>query len=290
MTRPKWSCSSWSKRGGVLTVSDRSDARNIALTLEYDGAGFAGSQYQLGVRTVQGELEAAWQRFTAETARWAFAGRTDAGVHARGQVANVRSTTQHSLSVIQRAMNAILPADLAVREAREVDWEFHARFSAWRRDYRYLILNERWPAPLLRTQMLQVPEPLDVAAMAGAVALLQGEHDFAAFGAATTDGGSTVRRCFRAECRHDEQMGRQVIAVDLAANGFLRHMVRSVVGTLLLVGRGRRAPADMANILASRERARSGPAAPPHGLYLETVSYGECPPATARHAGRGLEE
>lgn len=267
-----------------------SGARNIALTLEYDGTGFSGSQYQLGVRTVQGELEAAWQQFTAEALRWAFAGRTDAGVHARGQVANARSTTQHSLSVIQRAMNAILPADLAVREAREVDREFHARFSAWRRDYRYLILNERWPAPLLRTQMLQVPEPLDVAAMAHAVALLQGEHDFAAFGAATTDGGSTVRQCFRADCRHDEHLGRQVITMDLAANGFLRHMVRSVVGTLLLVGRGRLVPADMARILASRERARSGPTAPPHGLYLETVSYGECPPATALDAARGLEE
>lgn len=269
---------------------DRSGARNIALTLEYDGTGFAGSQYQLGVRTIQGELEAAWQRFTAETARWAFAGRTDTGVHARGQVANARTTTRHSLSVIQRAMNAILPEDLAVREAREVDWEFHARFSAWRREYRYLILNERWPAPLLRTRMLHVPEALDVGAMTDAVALLQGEHDFAAFGAATTDGGSTVRHCFRAECRYDEQLGRQAIAVDVAANGFLRHMVRSVVGTLLLVGQGRLAPAGMANILASRERARSGPAAPAHGLYLETVSYNECPPATARYAARGLEE
>ena len=264
-------------------------ARNIALTLEYDGAGFAGSQFQHGVRTVQGELEAAWERLAGETMRWTFAGRTDAGVHARGQVANARTATRHSLETIQRALNALLPNDLAVRAVREVPWEFHARFSAWRRDYRYVILNEPWPAPLVRSCTLHIPEPLDVAAMDEAVGLLQGEHDFAAFGAATT-GDVTVRRCFHAACGHKEHDGRRFVAIELAANGFLRHMVRVVVGTLLRVGRGRLAPSDVGKILASRDRALAGPAAPPHGLSLESVFYREGPPADATLVARGLEE
>ena len=221
---------------------------------------------------MQGELEAAWTRLTGEAVRWNFAGRTDAGVHARGQVANTHTQTRHSLVTVQRALNALLPGDLAVREAREAQPAFHARFSAWRREYRYVILNERWRAPLLREQSLHVPEPLDVAAMDAAVRRLEGEHDFAAFG--TVDGGTTVRRCFQAVCRANEQQGRQIV-VELAANGFLRHMVRAVVGTLLLVGRGRLAASDIDQILASRDRAAAGPNAPPHGLFLEAVRYGE---------------
>ncbi len=241
--------------------------------LEYDGTEFAGSQFQSDVRTVQGELEGAWNKLTGETVRWHFAGRTDTGVHARGQVANVRTATRHSLATVQRALNALLPQDLAVREAREVPEEFHARYSAWRRDYRYLILNERWPAPLLRTRALHISEPLDVEAMDRAVQLLLGEHDFAAFG--TADGRSTVRHCFHAACWSGEHDGRWLVTVELAANGFLRHMVRAVVGTLLLVGRGRLPAASVGEILASRERAAAGPNAPPHGLYLEAVHYAD---------------
>ena len=245
--------------------------RNIALTIEYDGTGFAGSQYQVGVRTVQGELEQAWTRLTGESVRWAFAGRTDAGVHARGQVANARTGTRHSIHTVQRAMNALLPVDVAVREARDVEPEFHARFSARRRNYRYVILNEPWPAPLLRTQALHVAPPLDVAAMDEAIRRLLGEHDFAAFGTAT--GKTTVRRCLHAACTTRETVGHRLVEVDVAANGFLRHMVRAIVGTLLLVGHGRRAAAEMDVILAGRKRAAAGPNAPPHGLYLESVEY-----------------
>jgi tRNA pseudouridine38-40 synthase len=245
--------------------------RNIALTLEYDGTDFAGSQYQSDVRTVQGELEGAWRRLTGKTVRWSFAGRTDAGVHARGQIANARTETQHDLQTIQRGLNALLARDVAVREAREVPSEFHARFSAWRRDYRYVVLNEPWPAPLLRERALHVPESLDVASMDRAVGLLRGSHDFAAFGAAVS--GSTVRLCYAASCRSGEYDGRRIVTIEIAANGFLRHMVRTVVGTLLLVGRGRLPASDMGEILARRDRAAAGPAAAPHGLYLETVWY-----------------
>ena len=241
------------------------------LALEYDGTAFAGSQFQGNARTVQGELESTWTTLTGERVRWHFAGRTDAGVHARGQVANAHTATHHSPATIQRALNALLPRDMAVRAVREVAPEFHARFSAWRRDYRYDILNEPWPAPLLRERALHVVEPLDAEAMHQAVCLLEGKHDFAAFGAAT--GTSTVRCCFGATCRAWERDERRLVTVELAANGFLRHMVRMIVGTVLKVGRGRLAVSDLGAILARRDRALAGPAAPPHGLYLESVWY-----------------
>src|SRR4051794_4892306 len=125
------------------------ELRTIALTLEYDGTAFAGSQFQLGARTVQGELERAWAQFTGESVRWTFAGRTDSGVHARGQVAHVRTGCRHSILTIQRALNALLPPDLGIRAAWNAPADFHARFSARQRDYQYMILNDPWPAPLL---------------------------------------------------------------------------------------------------------------------------------------------
>lgn len=173
---------------------------------------------------------------------------------------------------MQRALNALLPADIGVRDVREVPSSFHARFSATRRDYRYIIMNERWPAPLERTRALHVREPLDVGAMHEAVSVLHGEHDFQAFG--TVDRGTTIRRCDHAGCYERNVDGRRVIYVELAANGFLRHMVRAVVGTLLRVGTGRLAATDIEEILIRRERAAAGPTAPPHGLYLEAVRYG----------------
>lgn len=245
--------------------------RSIALTIEYDGTDFAGSQFQDGPRTVQGELESTWRRFTGEAVRWTFAGRTDSGVHARGQVVSVRTETRHSLATVTRALNALLPGDIGVRAAYEVGEQFHARFSAWRREYRYVILNEPLSSPLLRRYALHVPDALNVDAMEQGVRTLLGVHDFAAFG--TVAQGSTVRHCFDARCYRMERNGRQLIEIELAANGFLRHMVRAVVGTLLLVGRERLAVEDVARILASRDRAAAGSTAAPHGLYLEAVRY-----------------
>lgn len=247
------------------------DQRTIALILEYDGTAFAGSQYQVGARTVQGELERVWRQFTGESVRWTFAGRTDSGVHARGQVAHVRTGCHHSIATVQRALNALLPPDLGVRAAWEAPATFHARFSARQRDYRYLILNGPWPAPLLRLQALHIADVLNVEAMDQAVRWLEGEHDFAAFG--SVEQGTTVRNCFRARCRARDEEGRRLVEVELSANGFLRHMVRSIVGTLLLVGRNKITAEDVRTILASRVRAAAGPTAPPHGLYLEAVRY-----------------
>jgi tRNA pseudouridine38-40 synthase len=151
--------------------------RNIALQLEYDGTRLVGSQFQTNGRTVQGELEAAWHRLTGEPTRWNFAGRTDAGVHAQGQVANARTLTRHETATVQRALNALLPDDISVRHAWDVPYEFHARYSAIRRDYRYLLLLERWRSPLLRHRAVHIDDELDVAAMARAVKVLEGVHD-----------------------------------------------------------------------------------------------------------------
>lgn len=247
--------------------------RNIALEIEYDGSALVGSQFQLSGRTVQGELEAAWQRFTGEAIRWNFAGRTDAGVHARGQVANARTTTRHAIETVQRALNALLPEDIAVRRAWEVPYAFHARYSASRRDYRYLLLLEPSRSALLRQRAVHVAEPLNVPEMARAVQALRGVHDFAAFG--STPDGPTVRECFVAECYELKENGLRLVAIDLAATGFLRHMVRTVVGTLLLVGRGKLVPEAMERILQSGDRSQAGPTAPAHGLYLMSVTYPE---------------
>lgn len=245
--------------------------RNIALQLEYDGTDLVGSQLQNNGRTVQGELEDAWLQFTGEQLRWTFAGRTDAGVHAWGQVANTRTNTQHDLATVQRALNALLPDDIAVRKAWEVAYDFHARFSAIRRAYRYLLLLEPYRSAIWRYRAWLVRESIDISAMNQSLSMLLGEHDFAAFG--STPEGVTIRQCFVADCHMFEQDGMRFLAIDLEANAFLRHMVRAIVGTVVLIGQRRYAVEDMARILQSGDRAQAGPTAPPHGLYLMSVTY-----------------
>lgn len=247
--------------------------RNVALRLAYDGTDFIGSQYQNQGRSVQGALEEAWQQFAQEQRRFTLAGRTDAGVHAQGQVANVRTATRHDLRTIRRGMNAILPDDVAIQAVCEVDYEFHARFTANRRDYRYLIDNNRAPLPMLRNLALHVEQPLDTAAMAAALPQLEGTHDFAAFTVNSPDQKSTVRKMFLARLDEVELFGRRLLAIDLAANAFLQHMVRVIVGTVLLVGRGRMTPEQFGEVLRQRDRKAAGPTAPAHGLTLVAVGY-----------------
>jgi tRNA pseudouridine38-40 synthase len=246
--------------------------RNLALWLEYDGTDFVGSQWQNNGRTVQGALEEAWEQVNQERRRITLAGRTDAGVHARGQVANVQSETKRDRSTLLKALNAVLPSDVAVLEVREVPLEFHARYSALRREYRYLIDNGRFASPLLRHHATHTRTPLNLAAMQEALGALLGQHDFSAFAGGPLE-GSPVREVVLAECARAVELGHEVIAVDLAANAFLRHMVRNIVGTLLWVGEGRIAASELAAILAGRDRRRAGPTAPSQGLYLMAVSY-----------------
>jgi tRNA pseudouridine38-40 synthase len=246
--------------------------RNIALRIEYDGTDFVGSQWQNNGRSVQGELEGAWEQLTQERRRINLAGRTDAGVHARGQVANVRCETELDLATIQRGLNAILPDDVGLRAAWEVPYDFHARHTATRRDYRYLIDNGPAASPLLRRHAVHVARRLDTKAMHEALEVLLGTHDFGAF-AGSQQEGTTVRTCVLASCQPVEVWEQPLIAIDLAANAFLRHMVRNVVGTLLLVGEGKLNVAGFAAVLASRDRRKAGRTAPAHGLYLMSVSY-----------------
>ncbi len=247
--------------------------RNIALRLSYDGTDFAGSQWQSDARTVQGALEEAWQQFTQERRRFTLAGRTDAGVHALGQVANVLTETQHNPATVMRGMNALLPEDVVVQAACEADGEFHARYSATRRSYRYLINHGQAPIPMLRNCVVQVEGPLDMAAMAAALPLLEGTHDFASFAAASPGQKSTVRTMYTARLHEVELFGRQLIAIDLVANAFLQHMVRVIVGTLLLVGRGKLASTAFQTVLERQDRKAAGPTAAAHGLTLMAVSY-----------------
>lgn len=247
--------------------------RNIALRLAYDGTEFVGSQWQRSGRTVQGVLEQAWQQLTQENRRFLLAGRTDAGVHAQGQVANIQSETYHSLATIHRALNALLPDDVVVQYVWEAEPDFHARFRAVRRFYRYLIEPAAWMLPSLRRYVLHHAAPLDVEAMREALAVLEGHHDFAAFTSLKAAERSTERTCYEASCHYVSCFGRSLLAVDLVANAFLHHMVRMIVGTLLLVGRGQLSVQDVEYIVQRQERRRVGPTAAAHGLTLMAVIY-----------------
>jgi tRNA pseudouridine38-40 synthase len=241
------------------------------LTLEYDGRDYAGWQVQRGdVRTVQGVLEGAIARVTRRAVRVTAAGRTDAGVHAEGQVAGARVETDLGPGALQRALNGVLPADLAVRAAEVAPPDFDARRDARAKLYRYVVWNGPSRSPLRAPRAWDVRAPLDPAAMERAGGAFLGRHDFASFQAS----GSGVRRTARTLTRLDvEGVSRGEIRVWVEGDGFLRHMVRSLVGTLVEVGRGRRSATDMPAILAARDRRRAGPTAPARGLTLVRVDY-----------------
>jgi tRNA pseudouridine38-40 synthase len=247
--------------------------RNVALLLAYDGSDFIGSQWQNQGRSVQGALEEAWEGLTQERRRFTLAGRTDSGVHAHGQVANVRTDAKHPLKTVLRGMNALLPEDVRILAAQEVGPDFHARYSATRRDYRYLIDHGPAPLPTLRHLALYVEGQLDLERMAEALPQLEGTHDFAAFTVQSPDQKSTVRTVHTARLREVELYGRRLIAIDLAANAFLQHMVRVIVGTALQVGRGRMTVAELRRVLERRDRKAAGQTAAAHGLTLTWVTY-----------------
>jgi len=244
---------------------------NYRFTLEYDGAGFAGWQAQAGgQRTVQDEFEAAIERVTGQRLRVAAAGRTDAGVHALGQVASAQIQTELPPTVLQRALNRGMPEDLAVVAAERAADDFHARYSAIGKLYRYRVWNAALRSPLRSARAHWVARKLDVAAMSKAAEALVGRHDFAALQAAGSEVESTLRTLKRLEVEQ-ESPGELVFWVE--ADGFLRHMVRNLVGTLLEVGSGRRSIDSMTELLACGDRRRAGPTAPAAGLTLMRVFY-----------------
>jgi tRNA pseudouridine38-40 synthase len=247
------------------------DTHRIALLLEYDGAGYGGSQRQGNAPSVQAAVEEAIERLTGRFARAAFAGRTDAGVHAIGQVAAFSTEARHSCETWRRALNAHLPRDVAVRAVATVPPEFDPRRRALRRTYRYRIWNGPVRTPLLARLTWHIPGRLNHDAMVEAAGALIGEHDFAAFGGSPGLGRSTRRRMYRAGLSRE---GAQV-AFEIEGNAFLPHQVRRTVGALVEIGRGRLEPASFARWLERPEPNAAGPTAPPHGLCLMRVTYGE---------------
>jgi tRNA pseudouridine38-40 synthase len=235
----------------------------------YDGTEYSGFQRQANSLTVQEAIEIALAQITQERISVLAAGRTDAGVHATGQVVAFDIAWQHELDDLWRALNAVLPADIAFLQIEEAAPDFHPRYDACSRRYRYTVHNAPVRSPMTLRYSLHVAAPLDVAAMVQATQSLVGEHDFAAFGQPPKQGATTVRRVLAAEWGGDAPQ----LHFDIEANAFLYRMVRSIVGTLLQVGRGEMGVEEFAAVLASRDRDRAGPTAPPYGLCLMQVKY-----------------
>jgi tRNA pseudouridine38-40 synthase len=242
--------------------------QRVRAIVAYDGTDFLGFQWQSQGRTVQGVLEACLQQVTQATTRVVGSGRTDAGVHARGQVIGFGVLWRHPLADLHRAMNAVLPADVAVLALDPAEPGWHPRFSALRRHYRYTVLNQVWRSPLERRYAHRVPQPLDLAAMQAAADPLMGVHDFASFGR-PTQGDSTVRCLFTAQWRREGPF----CYFDVVGNAFLRGMVRSLTGALLQVGIGAWPVERVMEVLAGRQRALAASPAPACGLCLMQVDY-----------------
>ncbi len=243
----------------------------LRLTVEYEGTRYLGWQLQPGGPTVQGELERALTIVLREPVRVRGAGRTDAGVHAAGQVATAPLSRAVDPGRLRRSLNALLPHDVAVRDIALVDDTFDPRRHARSRVYEYRILNAPAPSPFWRRWAWHVMMPLDADAMDAAARLLEGEHDFATFRGtdAKETPRTTVRRVLESRVRREPPL----LVYRIEATAFLKHMVRNVVGTLVDVACGTRAPDVMRELLASRDRTRAGATAPPHGLTLVAVRY-----------------
>lgn len=246
--------------------------RNLRLTVAYDGTDYYGFQDQGrdDRPTIQRVLTKAWARLVGEEVTMIGAGRTDAGVHAEGQVVNFRTgSTAIAPRRVPYALNSVLPPDVRVIGCDEVPLEFHARYDAVAKQYVYRIDNRAFPSPFLRHYAYFVGRPLDVQAMGEASAYLVGRHDFRAFAGAAHAGRSTVRTLTR--CSVEENEGLIVITVE--GDGFLNHMVRIIAGTLAKVGLGERPPEWVARVLDSKDRKNAGPTLPGKGLTLMWVRY-----------------
>src|SRR5262245_31750183 len=244
--------------------------RTIKLTVAYDGTGYVGWQRQAAGESIQGLLEDVLTKIDNRAVTVHGAGRTDAGVHATGQVASARIQCAHDEATLHRALNATLPPAVRVFDVRVMPDEFHARFSATGKAYEYRIWNGPVVPPTERLYTWHVPQPLDVTIMQSAAAAIPGEHDFAAFQGARSATHTSVRRLISAGWRAAPDGS---LVFDIAGEGFLRYMVRSLVGTLVEIGHRRRDAGDLARLLTTPDRSAAGRTAPPEGLFLVKVEY-----------------
>jgi tRNA pseudouridine38-40 synthase len=247
--------------------------RCLKLTIAYDGTAYAGWQVQSGQRTVQEVLEQTLAKITGQSLRVVASGRTDAGVHALGQVVSFRTESRLPAEVFFRALNAELPEDIAVLQAREMPESFHALRDAVRKRYRYIIHNGPGRDVFQRHYAWHYFRPLDVAAMRLAAQTLLGTHDFSSFETSGAERRTSVRTIYEIEVRRGPEDASHVITTEVEADGFLYNMVRAIVGTLVEVGRGVQPASWVADVLAAADRRRAGPTAPPQGLFLVKVDY-----------------
>lgn len=241
----------------------------IALGVEYDGSRYCGWQSQADGQTVQDMLQHALSQIAGEPISIIAAGRTDTGVHALEQVVHFDTQAVRPLTAWVRGVNAVLPASIAVRWAHPVPDEFHARFSAHGRSYRYLLINRSTRPAILAGKAGWFHAPLDLAAMQTAAQCLVGVHDFSAFRAAQCQAKSPVKHLHQLDIRREGEM----LIFDVSAGAFLHHMVRNIVGCLVYVGKGKYSPDWLAEVLGSRERSLAAPTFAPDGLYLRRIQY-----------------
>lgn len=243
--------------------------KNIKLAIEYDGTNYVGWQRQPTGPTIQETIETSLKVITGEDIKLLGSGRTDSGVHALGQVAHFRTESRLSISEIQKGLNSILPKDIAIIETEEVDTGFHAQLSARSKTYIYKILNRPFPSAILRDRTWFIPFPLNTLLMNEAARMLLGEHDFRAFTQSESTVKSTIRNVFSAgvETRKD------ILEFRIESDGFLKRMVRLIVGTLVQVGKEKITPEQFYGILESGEKTKFVHSAPARGLYLKEVRY-----------------
>jgi tRNA pseudouridine38-40 synthase len=245
-------------------------AENIALTLEYDGTDYFGWQIQSQESTIQGVLQKAIEKLTGERVHLAASGRTDSGVHALGQVANFKTEADLRPDEILRALNSLLPRDIAVKRAEAMAEDFHAQYSARLKSYKYVVLNRPVPSPLLRRFSWHVRYPLKIPPMQEAALYLVGTHNFSAFRRAE---GDDERNPTRTVSQLTVGQTGDTVEIRIEADGFLRFMVRSIAGALVEVGKGKMKPLRVKEILDSKDRKKAPPTAPARGLFLVEVQY-----------------
>ncbi len=245
--------------------------RTLRMVIEYDGTAYCGWQRQVNGLAIQQVVEECIGRITGDAVGVIGSGRTDAGVHALGQVAHFQTASSIPAWNLLMGINSLLPPDIVVRELGEAPETFHARFDALSKVYLYRICNRPVRPALERNGAWFVWEPLDMGGMAGALAVFRGRHDFSSFCSTHTDSEDHVRTIIAIDARRDPS---GMVEITVEADGFLRYMVRTIVGALVDAGRGKCSPGELAAILAAKDRRRAGMTAPPQGLYLKEVKYG----------------